>query len=189
MGNIVDFNNSDGLPPTVVQKLNNNFWHVVKKIIEPSIVVVAGSTAPNPRTDETLFYNTDTGELYIWNQYENTWGWNKIDIGYIHVDQHTPMDSTYTRKGEVLWVSLDYSTLSPIYIWSKNVQTDTWEWIPLETFIVNVVSDAMGNSGPLRNDVLNIVSLLPIVYTSFTKAEWLAISGFTDAVQDIIDSQ
>lgn len=49
MSNIVDFNNSDGLPPDVVRKLNNNFWHVVMKMFDPDVGRVAQLEAGSRR--------------------------------------------------------------------------------------------------------------------------------------------
>ena len=113
MANIVDFNSSDGLPPWVIQKLNHNFWGVVQKIVEDQVVMVASITEPSPRTDETLLYKTDTGDLYLWSLFENNppspspqephWDWKKLDLGFIHIDPDTPWDSDYRREEEVLW--------------------------------------------------------------------------------------
>ena len=74
--NIVDFRASDGLNPIVMQKLNSNFWNLWDMFEDPEIIAVASSTEPTPRTDETLWYDTGHGTLYIWSQKpDESWGW------------------------------------------------------------------------------------------------------------------
>ena len=170
MTNIVDFNNSDGLPPGVVQKLNNNFWHTISKILTPQIVVSAGSTKPDPRTDETLFYDTITGDLYIWREFQGNWGWDKIDIGYIHVDLYNPYDSrtTYTRKNEFLWIATsDDHFMPPIYVWARDPSNNLIYWVPLQDFVEWVAKN--------------------LVMYKMTTTDWLDSQYFCDAVLAIID--
>lgn len=159
MTNIVDFNNSDGLPPWVIQKLNNNFWNVVYKILDDQVVMVAGVTEPTPRTDETLWYKTDTGDLYIWREFEGEWGWDKIDIGYIHVDDNPPGVSSYQRENEFLWIDKSNSVNTPLYLWVGNdVEGYAW-W--------------------------NIRDVIYWFLTQMSTNEWLNIPGFVQAVQAI----
>lgn len=174
MTNIVDFNSSDGLPPWVVQKLNHNFWGVVQKIIDDQVVMVSGVTAPSPRTEETLWYNTETGDLYIWREFDGTWGWDKIDIGYIHVDPDIPSaaavreDDPYIRKNEFLWITtnpnLTYDT--NLFIWSVLPGSTTATWHSLGEIIA----------------AISEVSVLAI-----SKNDWLASENFYRTVKTIID--
>lgn len=168
---ISDFNSSDGLPPWVVQKLNGNFWNIINKIVDPDVVMVSGTKFPNPRTDESLFYNTNTGNLYIWNKVSTTtWDWQLIDIGYIHVDQTNPFNSQYTRSDEFLWIDTSglgsYNTA--LYIWStlpgNNGDVTTWH--------------SLGEI---------IAKLVPIYILTMSKQEWLSSVGFQQAVKEIHD--
>lgn len=73
---IYDFQASDGLNPIVMQKLNTNFWNLLEGFEDPEIVMVASIDPPTPRTDETLWYRTDTGTLYIWSETTpGNWEW------------------------------------------------------------------------------------------------------------------
>ena len=49
-GYILSFNNSSGLPPDVVAKLNNNFYHLKNMFTDPEIVMAAGVELPDPLT-------------------------------------------------------------------------------------------------------------------------------------------
>lgn len=99
-GNIANFNMSDGIPPLLMQKLNNNFMNILDLIRDPEVNIVSGAMAPDPRTDETLWYNTETGELSIWAQefdlstgrYTGEWGWSKLVLNSIMVGQDDPTD-------------------------------------------------------------------------------------------------
>lgn len=173
MTNIVDFNNSDGLPPLVIQKLNNNFWNVIHKIIEDEIVIVASVTAPEPRTDETLWYKNDTGELYIWREFDGNWGWDKIDIGYIHVDTVGPYDSgvTYTRKNEFIWIATNpnHGISPPIYFWGDDPRGEYGTgWYPFEFFVEMLVYN--------------------YVMYGMTMDQWLSSYEFVEAVKYIHDN-
>lgn len=184
MTNIVDFNNSDGLPPWVIQKLNNNFWSVVHKILDDQVVMVAGVTEPTPRTDETLWYKTDTGDLYIWREFEGEWGWDKIDIGYIHVDPTNPVSSTYSRKNEYLWISKDDSDLyDPIWIWMldpRDPNATYPTWVSLSTVVIAIVVNGLStNMSPIH-------SALWYDIQTEDKVTWEFSPGFCEAVKDII---
>lgn len=184
MANIVDFNNSDGLPPWVIQKLNHNFWGVVQKIVEDQVVMVASVTEPSPRTDETLWYKTDTGDLYIWREFEGEWGWDKIDIGYIHVDPDDPVNSTYTRKNEYLWISKNSNDKSdPLWIWILDPrQPDATDptWISISVLIGSIVVNGLStNMSPIH-------SALWADLHSADKIDWETSAGFCNAVKDII---
>ena len=150
MSNIVDFNNSDGLPPDVVRKLNNNFWHVVMKMFDPDVVMVSGATLPEPRTNETLFYNTVTGELYIWFYHENFdpnvytepyWGWKLVDIGFIHVENDNPGHSSYIRQREFIWYDTSTAT---IYLWFKPSGQMSAGWHSLKQAVDGYIVDWLG---------------------------------------------
>lgn len=182
MTNIVDFNNSDGLPPWVIQKLNHNFWGVVQKIIKDQIVMVASVTEPSPRTDETLWYKTDTGDLYIWREFEGEWGWDKIDIGYIHVDLTNPVSSTYSRKNEYIWISTGSSDVGdPIYVWIVNPVggATTPSWVPLGTLMVNIMITSFTASSVFY-------AMMSAITSYSTKDQWEHSAGFCQAVKDII---
>lgn len=172
MINIVDFNSSDGLPPWVIQKLNYNFWGVVQKIVDNEVVIVAGVTEPTPRTDETLWYNTETGDLYIWREFNGHWGWDKIDIGYIHVDPDTPPvaaareENPYVRKNEFLWIAYG-ATLSHntnLFIWTIAPGSSSPNWYSLG-FLIYALSQES------------------ILYLD--KNDWLSSLGFVEAVKEI----
>ena len=99
-GDILDFNMSDGIAPLIMQKLNSNFRNLRNLIRDPEVVIASGATAPDPRTDETLWYNTETGELSVWaqqfdlstGQYTGEWDWSKPTLNSILVGQDDPTD-------------------------------------------------------------------------------------------------
>ena len=82
---IVSIDQTSGLPPAVVNMINGNFWNLLDMLEDPEVVIVAGVNAPDPRTDETIWYKTDTGALSIWSRThvadpdvpgdEDVWGW------------------------------------------------------------------------------------------------------------------
>lgn len=83
---IVNIDQLSGLPPQVVNSLNSNFWNLLQMIESPEVVMVAGVNPPDPRTDESLWYKTDTGVLNVWSKGDDdTWGWESL--GSI-IDQH-----------------------------------------------------------------------------------------------------
>lgn len=170
MGNVLSFINADGLPPKVVSKLNNNFWEIVRMITTDEVNIVSASSEPKPRTDETLWYKADTGDLYIWRYYDGDWGWGKLDIEYIHVDQYKPADSSYTRNNEYIWISTNSADRdNPIYIWAYDPTqlSPNPRWVSLRAFIEAAIIDR-----------------LPTLPKSF----WLNCQGFIDAVEEILDS-
>lgn len=186
MTNIVDFNNSDGLPPGVIQKLNHNFWSVVQKIIAPEVVVVAGATEPNPRTNETLFYNTATGDLYIWSEYNGTWGWEKIDIGYIHVDSDDPYNASirpqnpYIRKNEFMWISTNPNDVPcPIWFWGTSGSITTPGWVSFGAFVVNTIAGSFTSTGVFY-------SMMDAITNYSRETDWTYSPGFCNAVKAII---
>lgn len=97
---IVSIDQTSGLPPSVVNVLNGNFWNLLGMIEDPEIVMVAGINAPDPRTDETLWYKTDTGGLYIWSLTHastgpgdpDVWGW---------VELATMIDDSVSAEAEI----------------------------------------------------------------------------------------
>jgi len=147
MSNIVNFKNSDGLPPDVVLKLNHNFWHVVSKITDPEIIAVSGTTLPEPRTTETLFYNTDTGDLYVWGENEVLGGqvesgWQKVDMNLIHSEDSAPASDEHTH-GEVIWYDTD---AKEFYILTGSTALSLpVRWISLEAFIRAVAIDVFSS--------------------------------------------
>ena len=93
-GYIMSFSSADSMEPRAAAKLNNNFRFLLSQIKDPEIVMAAGYTLPDPRVDETLFYQLDTGDLYIWSKFipvdpetlepqEPYWDWMKLDINTI----------------------------------------------------------------------------------------------------------
>ena len=170
MTNIVDFNNSDGLPPEVIKKLNNNFWHAVNKIVEDQIVAVAGETAPDPRTDETLWYKTDTGDLYVWAEAllpggQTEWGWMKIDLNLIHSEDSAPVSDEQTH-GEVFWY--DTSSHEFYLLTGSTLASLPVRWVSLEMFVYQVA-----------------LAMYSSIISQYTKNSWLALPGFTDAVKEV----
>lgn len=146
MSNIASFNNSDGLSPWIVQKLNNNFWSIVQKISDPEIVMVSGSTFPEPRTNEAMFYNTDTGDLYIWGEYipagqsDPVDGWVKTDLGCIRVEDRAPASDEQTL-GEIIWYSRDERQF---YILTSSTNFSLpLRWYSLESYIYAIASAAV----------------------------------------------
>lgn len=88
---IYDFRASDGLNPIVMQKLNTNFWNLLDMFEDPEIVMVSQANEPLPRTDETLWYETDTGTLHIWSKVSDDpeeWDWVSATDVVIN-DEHT----------------------------------------------------------------------------------------------------
>lgn len=145
MANIVDFNNSDGLPPEVVKKLNNNFWHVVDKIRDPGIVMTSGATLPEPRTDEALFYNVEDGSLYIWSGYDGPGSdgseWQKVEQGFIRVEDRIPVSDEPSTHGEKVW----YSTSdNQFYILAESsIASLPLRWYALDSYIAQVAIAAV----------------------------------------------
>lgn len=198
MANIVDFNNSDGIPPDVIKKLNNNMFELAQKITIPEIVMTAGIEFPEPRTDETMFYKTDTGDVYIWGlanqslpgeQRSDKEQWVKVDLGNIRIEQGPPptvgdQRTDYQLTNEILWFSIDEKTL---YIlmeperssWNPN---PVYGWYSLyEVLFYNMLAfmEAQTMSGrPFDEGVEGACSRM----TSF---KWLDMSGFVDAVKAI----
>lgn len=76
---IVSIDQTSGLPPAVINMINSNFWNLLDMFEDPEIVMVAGVNAPDPRTNETIWYKTDTGALNIWSkQDDDSWGWTTL---------------------------------------------------------------------------------------------------------------
>ena len=150
MSNIVDFNNSDGLSPDIVKKLNNNFFNMANKIVGSDIVMSAGINPPDPRTNETLFYKTDTGDLYIWAKYvpldpteDIYWDWMKIDVNVFTIGTSLP----YPRTNETMFYD---TTTGELYIWAKftPIDPDTqdpqdpyWDWMKVDLNLIEPVSE------------------------------------------------
>ena len=156
MTNIVDFNNTDGLPPLVIQKLNNNFWNIIRKIVDPEVVMVSGSTLPNPRTNETLFYNNDTGDLYIWKKIDaSNWGWVLTDIGYIHIDDKAPYDPscTYTRVSEFIWINTTGGSEGFVYFWDGN-DIEGYAWHSFKSLVELYVSEILADYDVVGNHIV-----------------------------------
>jgi len=179
MSNIVDFNNSDGLPPDVIKKLNNNVFQLAQKISDPQIVMVSGVEFPDPRTDETLFYKTDTGDLYIWAHVDegspDEWEWLKIDLSGIHVDTAPPGQSQYNRRQEFLWFDVTHETL---YIWTQLSQDPGASWYT----IPDIINDNIAAALDTQDGHDAIYSML----INMTKIEWTDMPKFCAAVKDII---
>lgn len=58
---------------------------------DPEIVMVSQANEPLPRTDETLWYETDTGTLHIWSKVSDDpeeWDWVSATDVVIN-DEHT----------------------------------------------------------------------------------------------------
>lgn len=160
--NIVDFNQSDGIPPLLIQKLNNNFFNLQQSLQAPQITMVSGATFPNPRTNETLFYNTSTGELYVWifSEMNNKWDWSKIDVGYIHIDDNPPNNSSYQRQDEMLWIDRSNNVTTPLYLWVGN-SVEGYDW-------------------------WHIGDLVKWEVSSIGRIDWLQFDDFCDAVKEIM---
>jgi len=69
---------TSGLPPATVGIINSNFWNLLEMFSDPDVVAVSSINAPEPRTDETLWYKPDTGVLYIWHNGAGGWGWTEL---------------------------------------------------------------------------------------------------------------
>ena len=152
-GYILSFNNSSGLPPDVVSKLNNNFYHLKNMIKDPEIVMTAGIELPDPRTVETLFYKTDTGQLYIWadeqlpGQSAPEKTWVPVDLGFIRVeDISSPASDDPSTHGERIWYN---ENTKQFYILTQTMHSEGHPlrlgWWSLEDYVRSIVNDEMGN--------------------------------------------
>lgn len=136
---IASFNTADGLPNNVMSKLNRNFWLIANAIKDPDIVMTASYSKPEPRTNETLWYDLGTGELWIWAltdvndpllPEDDTWEWKKLDLGIAHVDDDTPSVSAYQRDAEFLWYD---SSEHDLYVYTQlpgGMQAPQWYLLP-----------------------------------------------------------
>lgn len=165
---IADFNPRDGLEPLVVQKLNNNFQSLLRMFMPLAINMVAQSEEPEPRTDETLWYDTDNGDLYIWaqgvdpltGQPDGNWSWKKLDLNMVVIEDHSPIDPFgpgYTpSEGQFLWY--DTST-QKLWIWQRaSYYQDDPGWETLESIIYNTVYwGFMDSDGSWHQDFVDAV--------------------------------
>ena len=147
-GDILDFNMSDGIAPLIMQKLNANFRNLRNLINDPEVVIASGATAPDPRTDETLWYNTETGELSIWAQvidletgeWTGEWEWRAINTNLVAFHDFSPMASMSEYyappEGQVFWYDTAHHQLS---IWCQPPYSVEPRWESLENIIVWLV--------------------------------------------------
>jgi hypothetical protein len=140
MAYLMNFNSMDGLDPRIVAKLNNNFRAIQDMLPDEEIVMVAQATPPTPRTDETLWYDTDNGKLWIWAQVidpdtgepvvPEEWGW--ITYADTLIQTHTDT-ADYTMEANsvvTVEVSLPYPNalagVVSITPGSRSVGVDAW---------------------------------------------------------------
>ena len=167
-GDILDFNMSDGLAPLIMQKLNVNFKNLRSLIRDPEVVITSGATEPDPRTDETLWYNTETGELSIWaqgidpltGQPNGEWDWRKLDLNMAVIENYPPIDqhgaSYIPSEGQFLWY--DTST-QKLWIWQRaSYYQGGPGWETLESIIYNTVYwGFMDSDGAWHQDFVDAV--------------------------------
>lgn len=137
---------SDGLAPAIMAKLNNNFRNLKNLIRDPEVNIVSGATAPSPRTDETLWYNTETGDMYIWaegftpqtGEPNGEWAWRKMDTNLITFAPYSPSGENYYRSdGQVFWMDTTSGTL---WVWCKSAYgPQVAKWMRFDDCILNAV--------------------------------------------------
>lgn len=76
MSGIVEFNMSDGIPPLVMQKLNANFQNLIGAGVDHTGNIITGTVYPDNATDGAIFYNTETGDISVWRNLGEAWGWS-----------------------------------------------------------------------------------------------------------------
>lgn len=153
-GYIMSFDNTSGLTPQVVAALNNNFRVLMNRIQDPEIVMVSGINPPDPRTNETMFYKTDTGEIFIWA--EETRGavtefnWVKVDLGFVRVeDNQIPASDEPSTWGERIWYN---EQNDQFYILTKTLLSPNepllrYGWHSLESYVRTIARDEINNGG------------------------------------------
>jgi hypothetical protein len=182
MSNIVDFNNSDGLSPDIVKKLNNNFFNMANKIVGSDIVMVAGINPPDPRTDETLFYKTDTGDLYIWSKFipidpdtqepqDPYWDWMKIDINLLESVSEHPSGIRDDNAFIKYYIT---DTGAYPYFWIDYTSEVRAQWISL----IDLIKHYIQSEGP---------QAAKGYIESMTMQDWLDLPNFENAVRYIIN--
>lgn len=140
---IADFNPMDGLEPLVIQKLNNNFQSLLRMFMPLAINMVAQSEAPDPRTDETLWYDTDNGDLYIWAQvwdpiagsFTDNWEWRKFLTDVLTLGVDDPAGNP--PEGAVLYFN---TTTKRLWVYSKaDSFSSVGDWHTLEDYITSII--------------------------------------------------
>ena len=172
-GKILQFGFTDGLTPIIMRKLNSNFSILQDMIKDPQIVSVAGATAPDPRTDETLWYDTETGDLYIWAQGVDTttglpdgnWSWKKLDLNIVRFGAGQP--EAYVSDGQMLYYDYEHHLLyvyTGMGYWEAGSPDDIYhettapQWWTLEGFIEEVVYNSfLDPDGELYDEFANAV--------------------------------
>lgn len=109
------FSIRDALDPAISQKLNYNFDILARAFTDPEVVTVSGKNPPEPRTDEMLWYKTDTGDLYLWAQgYDvdtglpnGEWDWKKLVLGSIAIGSGDPSSTDVPPDDMFLYYDTD----------------------------------------------------------------------------------
>ena len=171
---IVDFNMSDGLAPLIMQKLNANFRNLKDLIHDPEVVITSGATAPSPRTDETLWYNTETGDMYIWAEGVNMttgrpngeWGWKKLELNIVSMGQGQPVPAT-ASDGQMFYYDYEHHLLyvyTGMGYWEASSPEDIYhqtyapQWWTLQDFIEEVVYQSfLRTDGELNDEFASAV--------------------------------
>lgn len=159
---IYDFQASDGLNPIVMQKLNTNFWNLLEGFEDPEIVMVASIDPPTPRTDETLWYRTDTGTLYIWSETTpGNWEWVSATDVVINDEQTVELITEIASEaGDKNYI---YEQNVPAAVWTINhglnkkpsirvedsVGSDVvgdYDYVDMNTVVLNFVGEFAGKA-------------------------------------------
>lgn len=171
-GYIMSFDNTNGLDPKVVAKLNNNFWYLANMFTDPEIVAVSSVNAPDPRTNETLWYKTDTGDLYIWSlftpidpdtleQQDPEWRWTKIDLNLVELVDTAPANSVRDTNALIKYHVTSNGAMP--YFWVDNGNEPQAGWYSFLDLVTGWVTYLLGTQ-----DIVDIIA---------------------DIAQDVIDNQ
>jgi hypothetical protein len=213
MAYLANFQNSDGLDPIVIAKLNENFRAIIQMIPKNEVVMVAQALEPQPRTDETLWYNTDTGALYIWayNSTSNEWEWTLLENTFLN-DQIAEYVFNRITSGQYLIdlksAVLDYDAIfnalfnpqSPRYAATKQAVLAMAEDDDLAQYVLDQLLD---DTGTYYADLLALLldntgsfytqlkAMIETDIASYVEAEFLNPNGshytaFHDAVLAIV---
>lgn len=164
-GSIANFNMSDGIPPLLMQKLNNNFRTILESIEDPEVNIVSGATAPDPRTDETLWYNTETGELSIWARVIDLttgepkeppeWAWKSVGLDLVQVGDGDPSFDNVPPKDSFLYYEAQSKML---WIYQRNGGANVATWAPFNEAVGAVLYyDWLRPGGQFHNQFVDAV--------------------------------
>ena len=158
----MSFDNTCGLDPKIVAKLNNNFWYLANMFTDPEIVAVASVNPPSPRTNETLWYETTTGDLHLWSvvRYDESedpdnpgetivspvWDWLKLEVNLIHLSDEDPTANDVPDRTTVFWYNTETGNM---FVWGlvNTAQAGSnpvieWRWLKMDINMVKAENDA-----------------------------------------------